>query len=209
MAAAPDRQLAQATGALLDQLEQAALIFDVQGALLHESRQFQAIARGEPDGSAVRRAARALAVGRAGGDWAPRERRTGVAAGPVDGIVLGTASARYRLRRQVMSLAAGGGRVATTVVVLVTGTPLGRSVDELLHGRYSLTPREAVVAQLLAAGLSVPRIAGRLGISVHTVRRHTEQVHRKLGVHTRLAVAECVRALAGARDGTLPPGMPV
>jgi len=49
----------------------------------------------------------------------------------------------------------------------------------------ALTPRERQVLALLAAGLTVPAIGHRLGISPHTAARHTERIHRKLGTHDR------------------------
>jgi DNA-binding CsgD family transcriptional regulator len=54
-----------------------------------------------------------------------------------------------------------------------------------------LTPRQLEVLHLLDQGLSTPQIAGRLGISIETVRNHIRAVLRTLGVHSRLqAVAE-------------------
>lgn len=38
---------------------------------------------------------------------------------------------------------------------------------------------------LLAAGTSTKRIAERLGTSLYTARRHTEQIFLKLGIHSR------------------------
>ena len=52
-----------------------------------------------------------------------------------------------------------------------------------------LTSRETDVALLLAQGLSRAEVASALSLSAHTVRHHTEAVFRKLGVHTRGAVA--------------------
>lgn len=49
----------------------------------------------------------------------------------------------------------------------------------------ALTPREAEVLQLVAAGLPNKLIAERLGISEHTVRFHLNAIFGKLDVHTR------------------------
>ena len=59
----------------------------------------------------------------------------------------------------------------------------------------ALTSRELEVLQLVVRGLSTQEIAGRLGVSRHTVRTHVQQVLRKLGVHARGKLA---RAAAGA-----------
>lgn len=60
--------------------------------------------------------------------------------------------------------------------------PLNR---EILRSRYALTARELHVAELVSEALTAVEIANRLGISVHTARRHMEQLYRKLGVHSR------------------------
>lgn len=57
--------------------------------------------------------------------------------------------------------------------------------DHDLRHRFQLTPRESDVARLLADRLSNFEIARRLGISVHTVRRHSERVLSKLEIHSR------------------------
>ncbi len=57
-----------------------------------------------------------------------------------------------------------------------------------------LTAREQEVLQLLAEGLSNKAIAGRLGISDHTVKYHVNAILGKLGAQTRTeAVARAVR----------------
>ena len=50
-----------------------------------------------------------------------------------------------------------------------------------------LTPREREVVVLVAEGMTNAEIARRLWISPGTVRRHLENVFRKLEVHTRTA----------------------
>lgn len=52
-----------------------------------------------------------------------------------------------------------------------------------------LTQRERQIAGLVATGKASPLIAASLGISVHTVRRHTERVFMKLGVSSRAELA--------------------
>ena len=48
-----------------------------------------------------------------------------------------------------------------------------------------LTPRESEVLQMLAAGLGNKEIAGKLGISDHTVKFHVASILGKLGVSSR------------------------
>ncbi|MDX2183756.1 MAG: helix-turn-helix transcriptional regulator [Gemmatimonadaceae bacterium] len=63
-----------------------------------------------------------------------------------------------------------------------------------------LTEREMEIARLLAEGESDKAIAGRLGISWHTVRRHVERVLRKLDVDSRSGVARAI----SRRTATVP-----
>lgn len=58
-------------------------------------------------------------------------------------------------------------------------------MTERYQAQYGFTPRELEVAELLAEGLGNKALAGRLGISVHTARHHTQRVLTKLGVHSR------------------------
>ena len=66
----------------------------------------------------------------------------------------------------------------------------------LPSGRVELTVREWDVAELLREGFGTADIAGRLGVSPVTVRRHMASVLKKLGVPDRPAA---VRALKSSR----------
>lgn len=61
-----------------------------------------------------------------------------------------------------------------------------------------LTAREAEIARFIGSGFTSPRIAVQLEITVHTVRRHTEAIFRKLGCGARSDVARLVGELNGA-----------
>ncbi len=58
--------------------------------------------------------------------------------------------------------------------------------------RERLTRRELEVASLVADGEPAKNVAAALSITVHTARRHTEHVFRKLGVHTRAELTNVV-----------------
>ena len=98
--------------------------------------------------------------------------------------VVDTPSGTYRLR--VRPLSASDGR--TGAVVSVERTSL-LPPPGAIRKRFDLTPREAEVALLLAEGLTDAEIAEGLFISVHTARRHSGQVLKKLDVSSRAAVA--------------------
>ena len=61
-----------------------------------------------------------------------------------------------------------------------------------------LTARERQILELVAAGLTTSAIAAELWISRGTVRKHLDNVFKKLGVHTRAAA---VAALGVNRNG--------
>ncbi|WP_433508952.1 AAA family ATPase [Nonomuraea sp. CA-143628] len=61
-----------------------------------------------------------------------------------------------------------------------------------------LTPQQDAVAQLVATGLTNRQIARELLLSVKTVEYHISQVYARLGVSSRVALANGVRARAGS-----------
>ena len=52
---------------------------------------------------------------------------------------------------------------------------------------YGLTARELEVLRLVAAGKSNHAIAAELFVSDHTIRRHLQNIFRKVGVSSRAA----------------------
>lgn len=65
-----------------------------------------------------------------------------------------------------------------------------------------ITPRQRVVVELIAQGLRNREIAQRLGISLHTVRRHVEALLKRLGVPTRAAAAVLLREALRYEDAS-------
>lgn len=66
--------------------------------------------------------------------------------------------------------------------------------DRDAQAHEPLTPREVEIAQGVGRGHASKRIAHDLGISEHTVRKHRENVARKLGLHnTAQLVAWTIR----------------
>lgn len=75
-------------------------------------------------------------------------------------------------------------RESTRVAVVVL-LPHRRTATDVATGAWGLSPREREVAARTARGASVKEIAYELGITIHTVRRHTERIFAKLGVQSR------------------------
>jgi len=66
--------------------------------------------------------------------------------------------------------------------------------DQVADRLASLTERERHVLRLLVEGLAAREIAGRMALSVNTVRTHTRRTFRKLGVHHRLEAVRVARS---------------
>jgi two-component system, NarL family, nitrate/nitrite response regulator NarL len=98
---------------------------------------------------------------------------------------------------EASTLAAALRAVASGLTVVDPGFPCvlpALRAPTAAVGLEALTPREAEVLQLVAAGLPNKLIAERLGISEHTVRFHLNVIFGKLDVHTRTeAVTRAVR----------------
>ena len=81
---------------------------------------------------------------------------------------------------------------------------LGRALDRLRHRdrppSFGLTPRELEVLALLSEGLATRTMAGRLGVTVHTVRNYVQTVIQKLEAHSKLEAVAIAR-----RQGMIPP----
>lgn len=102
---------------------------------------------------------------------------------------------RYRLSASL--LPRGSFRREAIVLVQVERLTAALPTVEEIRARTGLTPRQAEVALLIARDLTSAEIADRLGISVHTVRRHVERILPHLGVRSRKGIA--ARLLASRR----------
>lgn len=71
-----------------------------------------------------------------------------------------------------------------------------------VQGRYSLTPRERQVAELMCKGLRNGNIARSLQIKPGTVKTHTRNIYRK--VHVKSKIAMLLRFITVARDLSSP-----
>jgi DNA-binding NarL/FixJ family response regulator len=90
-------------------------------------------------------------------------------------------------------IAAAVAAAAAGLTVVPAESAPSAALRPALHGvttpAQSLTPREIEVIAMLAEGLGNKVIAGRLGISDHTVKSHVASIFAKLGVSTRAEAA--------------------
>lgn len=63
---------------------------------------------------------------------------------------------------------------------------------QALFNRCGLSPREQEVATLLARGRSLPFIQEELYISAGTAQTHARHIYKKMGVHSRQELIDCV-----------------
>ncbi|WP_192810241.1 response regulator transcription factor [Actinomadura rudentiformis] len=81
--------------------------------------------------------------------------------------------------------------------------PLARDLADASRAvRPPLTPREAQVTELVAAGLSNGQIADLMDISVSTVKKHVTRVLTKSGCTSRMELAVLWLRLNGEGSGT-------
>jgi len=99
-------------------------------------------------------------------------------------------SDRDEIVAAVIKCASGAGYVPTQIA-----SGLALEVRQRARGDATLlSPREGEIIKLIADGLSVPDIAGRLHLAPTTVRTHVQRLYEKLGVSDRAAaVAEAMR----------------
>jgi DNA-binding CsgD family transcriptional regulator len=69
--------------------------------------------------------------------------------------------------------------------VVTVGRASGAELVSVLLAAYGLTARERDVCREVLAGRSTSDIAGRLGISAHTVQDHLKSVFGKVDVRSR------------------------
>lgn len=171
--------------AALDRLAIGVILVDRDGRPCFVNRRAEAIA-GERDGLVLSRDRLGAATGAAS---QALQRLVGEAA-------RGNPSARPlhlprpSLRRALMVRAVPLGAAAERrlgdgdlrAMVLVNDPEQPNRLDaSLVAQALDLTPREAAVAVLLAEGLDLPAIAGRLGIAVPTARTHLRSAFAKSG----------------------------
>lgn len=162
---------------VLDDLADALFVFSVDGREMHRNRALKELLRSVRDPHPLCRAAADVALSVA-------ERR------PSRSPHRGRRELQVQSERYVLSGTYAGSLLdvqSSILVTVVRDSPYPSPL--VLRSRYGLTPREAEVALLVARGPTDAQIADRLGVSVHTVRRHVSAVRTKMEVDTRTEIA--------------------
>lgn len=68
----------------------------------------------------------------------------------------------------------------------------------MVREAYGLSARETEVAELIARGNSVARIAEMLVVSENTIRTHSKRIYSKLDVHKRQELIDLVESFEPA-----------
>jgi DNA-binding CsgD family transcriptional regulator len=176
-----------AVAALLDALEDGAVVFDPAGRrVLARNRAMSLMALTEQERLSLERAILEAADAAAWPIADRRKTKTRVAEA-LSRAWRSPAGIPYRLR--AVRVPAGTLCPCEAILVLVQRVgPALPGLPELMQA-FHFTKREAEVAQRLAYGHSNRRIASDLGLSPHTVRHHTEAIFIKVGVTSRKALA--------------------
>ncbi len=69
------------------------------------------------------------------------------------------------------------------------GLPIAADEWQRAATTLKLSPREAAIAEILIVGNSEAQAAKMLGISRHTVHAHVKRIFRKVGVRSRVQLA--------------------
>jgi DNA-binding CsgD family transcriptional regulator len=179
-----------AFGRLVDGLAVPILIADERGQTLHRTPALERLLADDPESPRLLGAMASMAgelirvrTGR------PLSARTVV--GEACQRDIRTARGDHRLRGSTAGPELlGVGPVALVILERIVPQPLGM---QALVARFGLSVAQAKVALRLGEGSHYREIAAEQGISVHTVKRHAEQVRVKLRVHS---VAEIVAVIA-------------
>jgi DNA-binding CsgD family transcriptional regulator len=170
---------------MLDTLRLGIRLTNVAGRVMHQNPALNEMLAGDPASETLEAAIQRVSRD-AASHAAPSRGTTHHGIGAQLVVQIETERARYRVR----GCLAGEVLFDRSISVMVMVDKVPRELAQATHSQewLGLTAREGKVASLIVRSASTAEMAASLGISCHTVRRHTEQIFRKLGVHSRAAV---------------------
>ncbi len=172
----------------MDTLGIALAVCGAEGRVIHMAARLSALIAQDPDGERVVRRVRAIArrvLAGTDGLLGPEEEPARAHE------IVQTRMASYRVCGALATHAVLFGK--TDVLVTVTPLSLTATNAQSVMQQWKMSKREAEVAVLIANGMRNDAIAPLLGLSPHTIRRHTERVLANVDVSTRTEVAVRLR----------------
>ncbi|MGB5982535.1 MAG: response regulator transcription factor [Nonlabens sp.] len=110
-----------------------------------------------------------------------------------DGYLLKDVDPRS-LKNGIISTMNGGAAMTPSIALKTLRFLRGSSTQESMDNQdFKLSKRETDVLEQLAAGLSYTKIAENLFLSPSTVRKHIENIYKKLQVHSKMEAVEKAR----------------
>lgn len=93
-----------------------------------------------------------------------------------------------KIRRYIYETIEGGSAMSPKIAIKALNLIKRVPFIEQDTGKedYKLTPREMIILEEIASGMSYEQIADSVGISYGTVRKHIENIYRKLEVHSKV-----------------------
>jgi len=110
-----------------------------------------------------------------------------------DGYLLKDESAQT-IYKSINETVNGGASMSPTIALKalkLLRNPLNTKQEEIVD--YQLSPREIEILEQIGKGLSYMHISQNLYISSGTVRKHTENIYKKLQVHSKLEAVDLAR----------------
>lgn len=182
-------------GFLFDTLNDAVLLFDVDGTLVHMNRSAHTLLHSgvtvsSAEAQRLQHEARQVAL------RVNALMKHAFVGGPTIAPSMSnrdvhTARGLYNVRG-ALAPAWMFGRTHGVMVTLDPQSPRALS-DTDIRSQFGLTAREVEVAKHIAAGLSNQDMAERMGVSFFTARNHVERVLNKLGASNRAQVGARIR----------------
>jgi len=170
---------------LIDRLTVPASVHDTEGRFLHMNAGAEQ-ASGKTAAEMLGRSVTDLVVPAA--RETVREHFRGAVGGRVtefETVFVDDSGAIRGARAQHLPLRDGGGEVVAVLVLAYEVMP-APSQEAVTGPVPELTPRQAEILRLIAAGRSTEEVAAELTLSVETVRNHTRGLLHALNAHTRL-----------------------
>ncbi|MBS1651192.1 MAG: response regulator transcription factor [Bacteroidetes bacterium] len=93
-----------------------------------------------------------------------------------------------KIHRAIFEIVEGGSAMSPSIALKALNlikNPIAEKNSEI-QAENQLTKREVEIIELISQGMSYEEVASNTGISYGTVRKHLENIYKKLNVHSKL-----------------------